>query len=102
VRFFFVAIFVYLLGFAIIFLEYGVFEFPDTDLPPYPAPTALQVVCDTLLSIVGLPIAAFGFLCDKLGVEPRGVFCYLLLLTPGLFWAFIVEFLIRARRRYVA
>jgi hypothetical protein len=106
VRFVLVAIFASLfllfLSCAMVCLEFGVFELPDTDLPPYPTPTVLQRVDDAILFIGILPLSILGIVCNKFDINPPNAFWCVMLITPGLFWASVIELFIRVWRRRVA
>ena len=90
------------MGFTIALLEIAVFRFPDLDLTPFPAPTVLQRVCGAILFIVTLPLPILGFICNKLDIQLPESLLYALLITPGLFWATVINLLSRARRRRAA
>jgi hypothetical protein len=98
----FVSLFVLCLGDIMSMVEFGIFHLPDTDLPPYPKPTILQQVDDTILFIAMLPSSACGFICAKLGIIMPKSLAVFLLITPGLFWASVFELVFRVWKRRVA
>jgi|SRR5665213_3002867 len=93
------SVFIFCLAAFMAFLEFGL---PDTDLPPYPAPTTLQRVDDAIGFIATLPSSAIGLYCTKCDIKLPVDVRYLLLVAPGLFWASVFEMLYRTCKRYVA
>jgi hypothetical protein len=102
-RFIVVALLVLFVGYvAIPCIEYGFLNFGDSDLPPFQPDTTFEKICDGIWLTVIFPFSAVGFLFGKIGINPPGFIWCFLFISPGLFWAYMVEVILRARRRYVA
>jgi hypothetical protein len=80
---------------AAVGLAFLVFSFPDAR-----PPTALESICTWAWLVVSWPLCAYSAFTPH--QDPPLVVFILLAMASGLFWALIVELLIRARRRYVA
>ena len=76
------------------------FNFGDSDLPPYKPDPPFERVCNDAYAFVALPLPIVAFICARFGmVDPPEIILYPLLITPGLFWASMVELLFMAKRR---
>jgi predicted neutral ceramidase superfamily lipid hydrolase len=80
---------------AAVGLAFLVFSFPDTR-----PPTFFESICTWVWVAVSWPLCIYSAFTPHQD-PPLAVFI-LLAFASGLFWAFIIELLIRARRRYVA
>ena len=87
-----------------VLLRLGLITLPDIgdsdpQALPEPPDSPLEIVFVALLKIILFPAETLESICHKTSIDPRGNVWVLLVISPGLFWAFFVELLIEAKNR---
>jgi hypothetical protein len=75
----------------------AMFNFGDSDLPPYQPDPPFEWVCHTLEQVLAMPLPIVGFIFNKAGIDAPEEIVGFLIIMPGLFWAFIVDFLLKLK-----
>lgn len=90
-----------LVFFVFPFLMFCVWNFGDNDLPPFKPDTTFEQICDVTWITAALPLSVTILVCDKVKFDlPDNVAVItLLVVSPGIFWALIVELLLILKKR---
>jgi hypothetical protein len=87
-----------------IFIRLGLITFPDIgdndpQANPQPPDSLLGTILMAIWKIVLFPACVVEFFCAKTGINPRGIIQSFLYISPGLFWASLVELLFMTKKR---
>jgi hypothetical protein len=102
VRFVVVAVFVTIVVCFVFPMFEAMLNFGDSDLPPYQPDTPFEKICNGAWLIAALPVFAFGSILHTFGMDPNPpqVVLAFVFITPGLFWASLLEILLMLRGRF--